>query len=98
MSDLKSVKNIVRSLNLAFRKFGRVYKVDDWGIWGIYNGDEICWIWPSTRDPGKRHLQKIYSTSFGSYFGSLKKLDKLWEEYINAMSEELKWLSKILFH
>lgn len=65
-------------------------RINNFGIWYIHakkhpiHNDEVCWIWPWRRKAGGG--KKILSIGFNGSFKSLKKLDKLWEDYAKAMA------------
>jgi hypothetical protein len=56
-------------------------KIDRFGICfdnNIRKGDIFYYVWPWKRPSFNK---RIYSMSFYAYFTSLKKLDKMWEDY-----------------
>lgn len=64
-------------------QFHRIFhfSFDHIGFLFDYKGDEITWIWPWRRINGKKWL----STIFEYETDTLKEIDKLWEDYLNAM-------------
>jgi len=66
-------------------------RVDIFGVWFLYKGDEVCWLFPWKRKHGRnRNLldgrlggsRKYCSLLSGSYFNTLKEMDEFWDEDI----------------
>lgn len=56
--------------------------IDRFGIEFPHKGDTVIYVWPWFSDRKNNKDCIFYSLSFEGYFKSLKKLDKMWKEYI----------------
>jgi hypothetical protein len=67
--------------------FGSYLWIDKQGIWFLYKGDEVGWLyWWKRKDQARKWL----SVSFETTFTSLKEMDDLWEAYFNELGKEQK--------
>lgn len=60
-------------------------KIDKYGIWFDWKGDEVGYIWPWFSDRRECFKRRFYSIGFGAYFESLKELDEFWDGYFEAL-------------
>jgi hypothetical protein len=62
------------------KKFVSSAYCDKYGLWFIYKGEEVAYVWPWDAFRRQKFDNRFYSTGLGDWFPSLKEMDKAWAD------------------